>query len=300
MTDGADTRSGLRLGLIIFALVTLGFAALFIFGPSRSGPAALPPETPEPNLLFTVFEDQATRDALTALRAVSPSTYAELDTAIRFARADNAAVPVLSQLVLEALFSQFQSQALSLRSAESADYHAIIAGLADGLRALKAQNSPWCDGPAIADFLAQNEADLVPALLAEFPYQSAQYDWAMKWMTRILGAMQTGQANARPYARPTLRDETILQQEGIALGSEQWALAAQVFAFANAEGTSYGQMQDVIAGIDVCDLGIALETVSERLPEQVRARIWADLMPEIMVGNTPYVMWRVTDYFFIG
>ena len=94
--------------------------------------------------------------------------------------------------------------------------------------------------------------------------------------------------------------EAILQQEGLALGSEQWALALQIAAFANSEGTSYGQMQEVIAGMDVCELGIAVETVSARLPSDVRTRIWADLMPEIMVGNTPYVMYRITDYFFIG
>ena len=122
----------------------------------------------------------------------------------------------------------------------------------------------------------------------------------MDWMTTILAAVKQAQDRPRRNARPGARDEAVLQQEGLALGSEQWALALQIAAFANAEGTSYGQMQEVIAGMDVCDLGIAVETVSARLPSDVRARIWADLIPEIMVGNTPYVMFRVTDYFFIG
>jgi len=140
----------------------------------------------------------------------------------------------------------------------------------------------------------------VPTLLAEFPYASPQYDWAMGWMTTILKAARQGQVQPTRYARPGFRDEAILQQEGLALGSEQWALGLQIAAFANSEGTSYAKMQEVVSGMNVCELGIAVETVSGRLPEDVRGRIWADLMPEIMIGNTPYVMYRVNDYFFIG
>ncbi len=300
MAAERTTRTGLKLGLISLALVSAGFLGVFLFGPQTNvAPTNVSPQSQAP-VLLDVLTDSATRTAVESLRAASPGTYAELNMAAAFAHADGADAQALSKLVLEALFSQFQTKALALRSAESAEYHAIIEGFADGLRALKASDSTWCAGPTIAAYLTQNDEDLIPSLLSEFPYGSTQYEWAMTWMATILTTVQTAQDTPRRHPRPGFREEAVLQQEGLALGSEQWALALQIASFANAEGTSYRQMQEVISGIDVCELGIAVETVSARLPEDVRARIWADLMPEIMVGNTPYVMWRITDYFYIG
>lgn len=294
------TRTGLKLGLISLALVTAGFLGVFLFGPEPDTPSSGPSAQTEAPVLLEILDDPGTRAAIESLRAASPGTYAQLNTATAFAQADGADAQALSQLVLEALFSQFQTKALALRSAESSDYHSIIEGFAEGLRQLEASESDWCEGPKIAAYLTQNDEDLIPSLLSEFPYGSPQYEWAMSWMTTILTVVKNAQDLPRRHLRPGLRDEAVLQEEGLALGSEQWALALQIASFANAEGTSYRQMQEVISGMDVCQLGIAVETVSARLPDDVRARIWADLMPEIMVGNTPYVMWRVTNYFFIG
>ena len=293
-------QTGLRLGLISLGLVSVLFLGVFLFGPKSTAPESQNAPTAQPVSLLSVLDEPATRTAVEALRAVSPTTFAELETAAAFAHADGAPPEDLARLTLEALFSQFQDQAFAMRASNSTSYQAIITGLADGLSQLKATKSDWCEGPAIAAFLTQNEDELVPALLSEFSYGSPQYDWAMVWMTTVLSAAKQGQDRPRRYQRPGARDEAILQEEGLALGSEQWALALQIAAFANSEGTSYGQMQEVIASMDVCDLGIAVNMVSERLPSEVRARIWADLLPEIMLGNTPYVMWRVTDYFFIG
>lgn len=299
MVTDPRPQTGLKLGLISLVLVSLALLGVFLLGPERETEPASPSQL-QATALLDQLQDGPTRRAVEALRAASPATFSDLNQAAAFAIADGAADAALAQLVLEALFSQFQAQALSLRSAGSENYQAIIAGFSDGLGQLKANQSASCEGPTIAAFLTQNEDELVPALLAEFPYQSPQYDWAMDFMVTVLSAMKQGQERGERHARPGARDEAILQQEGLALGSEQWALALQIAAFANSEGTSYGQMQEVIAGMDVCELGIAVETVSARLPSDVRARIWADLMPEMMVGNTPYVMYRVTDYFFIG
>lgn len=300
MTTDPHKRSGLKLGLASLVLVMFVFIGVFVFGPERDqvepGPIA-----PEQRVsVLDILEDAPTRSAVEALRAAAPATYAALDAEAAYAQADGASAAEMSGLVLEALFSQFQLQASAIKSADSTAHQDILAGFAGGLKRLKSNNSAWCEGSTVADYLTQNEDELVPSLLSEFPYQSAQYEWAMEWMTVVLNAAKQGQVRPLRYQKPGFRDETLLQQEGLALGSEQWALALQIAAFANSEGTSYAKMKEVIAGMDVCDLGIAVETVSARLPADVRGRIWSDLMPEIMVGNTPYVMWRVTDYFFIG
>ena len=300
MTAPPRPQTGLKLGWIILGGVMLGFLGLFILGPDPDSAAPDVTETgPAPALLETLT-DAPTRRAVEALRAASPGTYTQLQTEAAFALKDGADHEALANLTLQALFGEFQNKALVFRSAQSADYHAIIVELANGLRQLQANNSAWCEGRQIAAYLAQNETDLVPTLLAEFQYQSPQYDWAMDWMSVILITAKSAQDRPVRNARPGFRDETALQQEGLALGSEQWGLALQIATFANSEGTSYTQMEEVVSGMDVCALGIAVETVSERLPDDVRARIWADLMPEIMIGNTPYVIWRITDYFFIG
>lgn len=299
MAAARDKEIGLKAGLGIIAIVALGFAALFAFGPPWLQATDVADNHPQVDLLDRL-DDAPTRAAVEALKSVAPAYFAELDAAAKRAIAGGADAQEVSELVLEALFGQFRAQAGAVKAADSGQYQVIIAELAAGLRDLKASGSDWCNGARIADFLAQDEQDLIPSLLAEFPYGSPQYDWAMGWMTTVLGAASRGQSAPRRYARPSFRDEAILQQEGLALGAEQWALGLQIAAFANSEGTSYAQMQEVIARMNVCDLGIAVETVSARLPDDVRARIWSDLMPEIMIGNTPYVMYRVNDYFFIG
>lgn len=300
MVTTRHKQAGLKLGLITIGVVMIGFTGLFLLGPSlppasqdRSAAAAAPK-------LLDLLQDAPTRAAIEALQAAAPGTYVQLQSTARQAHRDGADPKDLSRLALEAFFGEIQNQALGFRSAESANYQAIIAGLADGFRQLKAADSQWCEGAQIAAYLTQNDDDLVPVLLSQFPYQSPQYDWAMEWMTVILNTAKQAQDRPQLNARPGFRDEALLQQEGLALGSEQWALALQIAAFANSEGTSYAKMKEVIAGMNVCDLGIAVETVSARLPADVQGRIWADLMPEIMIGNTPYVMYRVTDYFFIG
>lgn len=298
MSHAPRQQTGLKLGLITLGVVMAGFMAVFLLGPDQDIPDAGPPQA-RPDLLETLT-DAPTRRAVEALRAASPGTFAQLQAEVAFAVKDGADETALSTLTLEALFGEFQNQALVFRSAQSADYHAIIVELANGLKQLKASDSPWCEGDHIAAYLAQNDSELVPTLLAEFPYQSPQYDWAMDWMSVILITAKKAQDMPIRNPRPGFRDEAALQQAGLALGSEQWGLALQIAAFANSEGTSHAKMQEVVSGMDVCALGIAVATVSERLPDDVRARIWADLMPEVMIGNTPYVMWRVTDYFFIG
>lgn len=300
MTPSKRRQSGLKLGLLSLGVVMLGFLGVFLFGPAPSQPVAQRDDQAASLRLLDVLGDAPTRQAVEALRAVAPATYAELDAAALFALNDGADSQDLAYLTLQALFAELRNQALAMRSAQSADYQAIMAGLAEGLRELKTHQSDWCNGETIGAYLAQNDSDLVPTLLAEFPYQSPQYNWAMAWMRTILATAKRAQDQPQRYSRPGFRDEATLQETGLALGSEQWSLGLQIFTFANSEGTSYANMQDAVSSMDVCDLGLAVETVSERLPPDVRARIWADLMPEIMIGNTPYVLWRVNDYFFIG
>ncbi len=59
-------------------------------------------------------------------------------------------------------------------------------------------------------------------------------------------------------------------------------------------------MREVIESIDVCKLAVTAVDLSDSLPEANRGRIWAELMPEIFYGNTPYVLMLVTDYFFLS
>lgn len=300
MSEPASRTPDLRLGLIILGVVAAGFLALFLFGPDKATDQDHPNSGALPPGLLDQLTDAPSRRAVEALRAAAPASYAELDLAAKRVISEGEDPAGLSALLLEALFAQFRGQASAIKAANSGDYQAIVAELATGLRALDASGSKWCEGSQIAAYLTQNDEALIPSLLAEFPYGSPQYDWAMDWMAGILTIAKSAQKRPQVWARPGFRDEAILQEQGLALGSEQWGLALQVAAFANSEGVSYARMQEVIGSMDVCALGIAVETVSARLPEDVRGRIWSDLMPEMMAGNTPYVMWRVTDYFFIG
>jgi hypothetical protein len=280
-----------------------GVAALFalgaVFGPDAAveSPA---PAAADTRLVETVLSDAASRDYLAKLDAHAPVAAQTFRLEAAFAIKDGWTQDEIGALLMEAVFAQFRPLASDLQAAPTASYDAILAHFGDGMATLKAQKSAWCQGPRVAKFLTENDDEIVPKLLAQFPYGSDGYDWALAWGGLFLDAAAEGRRARVRHGRPDWRDEVALQQEGVAFGTQKWSLALQIGAFSTSEGQSYAMMQDAIGAMDVCAIGLAIPDVSGRLEADVRGRIWADLMPEIMYGNTPYVLARVNDYFFIG
>ncbi len=300
MPEATPPIFGLRLGLVCLSLSGAAIAGFLQWSGAGAIPDQTPPEPVELHRLAEIFPDRPTQSALTALARADPVTYARLERLIQKAGPANTQPAELSPFILDAMFAQFRAQDYAMQYAETGHYAQILTRFAEGLKALAASDSAWCHGPQLVEFLSQNSHDLVPALLDHFDYASPQYIWAMAFMSDLMDAAHAARKAPIRHAPPRQADEVLLQKAGRALGAEQWQLALQIVAFANTEGQGYGPMQAVIAQLDVCALGQAVASVSGRLPATVSARIWADLMPEIMVGNTPYALARITDYFFIG
>ena len=290
---------GLKLGVAILFCVAALFALGATFGPKVAVDAPVPLAA-DTRLVETVLNDAASLEYLAKLDAHAPVAAQTFRLEAAFAIKDGWTRDEVGALLMEAAFGQFRSLAVDLQTAPTASYDAILAHFGEGMATLKAQRSAWCHGPTVAAFLTENDDKIVPQLLAQFPYGSDGYDWALEWGGLFLDAAAEGRRVRVRHGRPDWRDEVALQQEGLAVGTEKWSLALQIGAFSTSEGQSYEMMQDAIGAMDVCGLGLAIPDVSGRLEPDVRGRIWADLMPEIMYGNTPYVLARVNDYFFIG
>ncbi len=299
MPAGREKRVGLRVGLsvlgssVLIVLMALGFAAR-----SPALIADTPSKQAQPQL-EALMSDRATTQYLRSLDRNAPIAAQMLRLEASRAIEGGASEADLAHLVLRSLLAQLKTNALDLRNAHVSDYDAIVLHVGAGLEHLKQSQSPWCQAVEVETLLKREPTDMVTALLSEFPYKSAAYDWALEWGELILTAANRARRDPVPHGRLTRLDKAALQQKGMEVGASQWALALQIANFSQAEGQGYREMREVIEAIDVCRLGITAADLSARIPSSHRGRIWADLLPEIFYGNTPYVIARVTDYFFI-
>ena len=298
MTEARSKTVGLRTGLIILGVIAAIGLAL-IWQPGALSRIEKTQVTVETRTLGDVLTDTATQAYLTKLRIISPGTAATLDAEAAAMIAGGQTTDALAELTLRSILTELKRGAFAFKQAPTEHYDKLIAHSATALTRLQRENSSWCTGPRIAAFLEQDEDALIPDLLARYPYGSDSYNWAMRFGVLYLDAVAAARKTPTRRPGPTAFDKRWLQQTGLGLGSEQWSLGLQIAAFSQADGQGYGEMKQAIAGIDACQLGLAAVQVSETLPEQVRGVIWADLLPELFYGNTPYALWRVNDYFFL-
>lgn len=289
-----DLKWGAAILLAVAALFALGLW----FGP-RLSPHADKPAQADVRLVETVLDDAASRAYLNLLDKHAP--VAAQDFRVKAARAigDGWTRAEMREALLQTAFAQFQGLAFDVKKAPVASFDQIIAAFSDGMRRLDAAGSTWCAGPRVAAFLKQDDDALMPALIDQFASDES-YDWALGFAGLFLEAAGAARKSPQNHEAPGWTDEYYLQQAGVEYGTQKWLLALQIGAFSNAEGQSYALMQEAIEKMQVCQLGMAVGEVSLRLEPDVRGRIWADLIPEMMYANTPYVLWRVNDYFFIG
>ncbi len=297
--DRAEATLGLRTGLIILLAVALAFVALMAGGWFDNRLATGQAEAPALVPLEAVLSDDATRQYLRQLDLYAPETATALRAQAQIAMRSGEDQNMLADLVLRALLSQFQRDALRFRYAQPEDFDAILAHLRTGFQTLSGAASPWCDANAVETLLKRADTDLIDTLLAEFEYDGAAYRWVLQWGGIYLKAADRAGRYPVRYGPRSAYDKTVLQDHGRALASREWALALQIASFSQAEGQGYAPMRQAIDSIDVCKLAITVVDLSDDLPTQTRARIWAELMPEIFYGNTPYVLALVTNYFFI-
>ena len=297
MNPSRQRTIGLPLGLASLAVCGVILIAWF----SLSRPVAPTPPAPPSSTQGEApdLQDPATRAFRSRLAAVAPAASATLEAELARARATDTPHQDQAQIVVRAAFAQFQDQALAMRSAATPGYDQLLGHVRSGLAALQASQSNWCKAHRIEALLRQPTPDLVEQVLSQFAYGTPQYDWLMQWGTLYLEAARQARTEPVRHGPRTARDKRVLQDYGRQLAAREWQLALQIAAFSQAEGQGYDTMRETIAGIDVCRLGITAIDLSAQLPEPVRGRIWAELLPELMYGNTPYALYLVTGYFFL-
>ena len=278
MQDARSKTIGLRTGLIILGVI----AALGLLSLLRLDAFAVQAPTEQTAASKTLEQrltDPVTANYLEHLQSVSPAGWRTLESEAQTLIRTGASDSELADLVLH--------------------YDQIIDHAEDALSRLKRDSSQWCEGPHVAAYLELDDSDLIPTLIALYPYQSESYNWAIEFGTMALNAIEAGRQEPNQRRRPSRFDKLTLQQTIIMLGAEQPFLLLQVAAFSKAEGESYQDMKTAVRNMQVCDLGLLALSASDVLPEYVRANIWADLLPELFHGNMPYVIWRVNDYFYL-
>jgi hypothetical protein len=294
-------RTPLSLGLLVFGLLSAIAISVAIWKPLPTSEASQSSDAKKGLLQnHEVYEHPALRAYAKALADQGDAEERALRQALGDLQTRGATQQQKRRLVLRSALASLRAEAPHMRSLPVRGYDAIMNGVADGLTQLQDTGSHWCRATTLATLTRKNEGVLLSTIIDDMAQSDAAYDWALSWVTDILEL--GSQARARPvrHGPRTVADEAVVQDFGRQIGLERWEVALSIAAFAQAEGRSYRAMKQALAAIDVCELGQTLEALSDRAPEAVRGRVMAELVPEIFYGNTPYVLYLLQGYFFIG
>lgn len=202
--------------------------------------------------------------------------------------------------LLETSLAVLREEAAYIRYASLGDFADILIAFGDGVDALESAESHWCQASSLADLTRLNEDQLIPYLLRSLSSDDEAFEWSVQFFNRALLAARNGRVRPTRHGSRTQQDEAVVQFYGRQLGVERIPVALSVAAFSHSEGRDFATMRDAIEGVDVCELGDAFIDLSDRLPNDVKGRVMAELAPEIFYGNTPYVLYLLRGYFFIG
>lgn len=279
-------QTGLKTGLIVLMAVLMAGLGLLIFGPERHAPSAAIEQTAQ------VPNEPA---LLKRLDAASPELAETTRRVLLLAPPDQH-----RELLLESALNLFKLEAPRLRYASTEDFDALTGHFRSGVQTLQDNGSDWCKATQVEAYIRLDEAELIPVLIDTFAKDDAAFDWAIKLAGLYLDAIISARAKPVQHGQRNYRDKLLLQDQGRAMGTKNWAMALSIAAFSQAEGQSYEQMREAIDAIDVCELSLAMTDLSNQLPDDTRGRILAELMPETFYGNTPYALSVLTSFFFIG
>lgn len=296
MSETPPRQVNLAFGLITLGVVSV--AALIMLWQILAGSAGSsePQTPPEIQTEALQISSPSVERLVVTLTEINPGRTERL----LFAAPELSGTEAQRIALLETSLAVLREEAAYIRYASLGDFTDILIAFDEGVDALDDAGSRWCQASSLAELTRLNEDQLVPHLMQALSSNDEAFEWTVKFLNRALQAARNGRVRPTRHGSRTQQDEAVVQFYGRQLGVERIPVALSVAAFSHSEGRDFATMRDAIEGVDVCELGDAFVDLSDRLPNDVKGRVMAELAPEIFYGNTPYVLYLLQGYFFIG
>ena len=217
--------------------------------------------------LHQAFSDEASRAYFAALSVADPRSYSELER--RIARQSGAPTDDLRMSVIEHSESFFRRNAGVLARADVRHVDAMILNARAGLRQAIRANSRFCRGSTYAALSEMSEQEVRRMLEGVI-----DYGWNIGFQTLLAEAVMDAKQNPVDHGEMTRRDETALQGVMMSLMADPQIMPLIMSSNGNASP------EEILARLDICELGDSVLVAVKTLPQETKARAWAMMMKE--------------------
>ncbi len=226
--------------------------------------------------LEATFKSRSAKAYLTALKEVDPATYGQLETQI--ARAGGSRAKQM-QTLIESSTDVFKANADVLVKADSRHFDAILMLTRDGLRQASRSRSKWCRGsqytalegmsPLAAQQFGQQIMDLAE------PMQ----DFALQTNTLLLEAVRDARLRPVNHGELNRADKAAMQGLMMSVISDPQIMPLMMQAQTGADP------KDLLAKVNVCEVGITAVLALKTLPQGTKGRLWAEAVRQARDGK---------------
>ena len=284
---GGGPSSGNGAGNLVFGIAAIGIvgaaftAAFLIFGsgePTADTVAAAPaPKVIAAAQVPKPFKNKAANKYLQSLAAVDQTAHAKLQK--KMSRMSGRSEAKQFEAVLEHGFDVLKDNASDLAKADAKHLDRLLNHARSNLKKAARSNSQWCRGSKYAELEKLGPAGAKKLQRELTAIEGPMQDYALEAMTLLMDAIADARANPVKHGKLTPRDEMAVQGVFMSMMSDPQILPLMM-------GAQSGQSpEQMMAKLNVCDLGATFVSAVKTLPQDTKGRVWAEVVRETELGG---------------
>ena len=226
--------------------------------------------------LEDIFRDKTSRTYLALLREVDSGSYADLETAVLAAGGSK-------DQKMQALIGQtgdilaMNADALAHSDVRYFDEMLMIAR--DGLRQAARSKSRFCQGSRYSRLNNMSEADTRRFGEQLMELEGPLREISLKMNTVLLKAIRDARAHPVSYGPLNAADKAAMQGLVMSMVSDPQIMPLMM------QARSGTQPEDLLAKLNVCELGVTAVMAVRTLPQDTKGRVWAEAIRQGMTGG---------------
>jgi hypothetical protein len=279
----SSNSSGTLYAIMVAVLAIALFTAIVMWPSGSKNPInnASVPDTP----LTQALDDPATLNYLAALHRVKPKIADRLQADAEDAISSGADNNHLAALVIEAYGPEFEDDYTYLLRADVKHFDKMLRTSQQALSTLSSKAPKYCRAAHYMQFEHMDPQDVVTEMAGLFEYDSAAYQWALRFNVLTLEAIESGRDNPQKYDRLTSGDQMALQNTMMGMMGNP-----QVTRLMQLQGKSEAEQRRAAMTMNFCGLGADVLAAVNGLPADTKSRLLGELQYQAKSGDLKRLM----------